>query len=733
MPHHAPLQRRDTPKEIVISTGQLSAAVDRVTGGLTFRDASGEVLSRDQQGFPIEFHGESFRVYKSMPVDEHYFGLGEKAYALDLRGGSFTMWNTDAGGWHYSTDPLYKSIPFFLALRKGKAYGVFLDNTYQTSFDFGKQAPGMYSFGSVGGELNYYFFYGPDPRSVVSQYTALTGHTPLPPRFALGYQQSRYSYYPESRVYEIAKELREHRIPTDVIYLDIDYLDGYKPFAVNRNYFPHFEQMVQDLAKQNLKLVVISDLHLAAQKGYKPYDEGLAKDLFVKNPDGSVYIGPVWPGPSAFPDFTLARARDWYGSLYKDFVQMGVRGFWNDMNEPAVFRYPDKTMPLSTVHRVDEANGERKTDHREIHNVFGREQVEATYEGLRKLAPDQRPFVLTRAGFAGSQRYAATWTGDNQASWEHYRLTLPTLMNLGLSGYAFVGSDTGGFANSPPADLATRWFEMAAFTPLFRDHNSNDTMPKEPWVHGPAHEDIRRRYIEERYRLMPYLYTAFEENSRNGIPVMRPIFLEYPTFGDPQQKNADWVGNDTEFLFGHDLLIAPKLEEGLNPMEVMLPSGDWFNYWTGKKASGPHQFKIHPALDELPVYVRAGAIIPEQPLVQSTAEVPQGPLELRVYPGPDCKGSLYWDEGDGFGYQRGNFYRQAFTCSVSPSGVTVNLNAVQGSYTPWWKSIKVVLYDARQPKAVTLNGESLKNEAANGATSFEIPATRNATKVEITY
>jgi alpha-glucosidase len=193
------------------------------------------------------------------------------------------------------------------------------------------------------------------------------------------------------------------------------------------------------------------------------------------------------------------------------------------------------------------------------------------------------------------------------------------------------------------------------------------------------------------------------------------------------------VGNDTEFLFGHDLLIAPKLEEGLNPMEVMLPSGDWFNYWTGKKASGPHQFKIHPALDELPVYVRAGAIIPEQPLVQSTAEVPQGPLELRVYPGPDCKGSLYWDEGDGFGYQRGNFYRQAFTCSVSPSGVTVNLNAVQGSYTPWWKSIKVVLYDARQPKAVTLNGESLKNEAANGATSFEIPATRNATKVEITY
>ncbi len=732
-PQEVKVERHDTRQQVILSTGQLSAAVDRTTGTLTFLDPSGEIISQDKPGFPVEFHGQNFRVYKSLPVDEHIFGLGDKAAPLDIRGQAFTNWNTDAVGWIYGSDPLYKSIPFFLTLRKGKSYGVFLDNTYRTSFDFGKQADDMYSFGSVGGELDYYFFYGPHPKSVVSQYTALTGHTPLPPRYTLGYQQSRYSYYPESRVYEIAKELRDRHIPADVLYLDIDYLDGYRAFDINRKYFPHFEQMTQDLARQNFKLAVISDLHLAAKKGYKPYDEGLAADNFVKNPDGSVYVGPVWPGPSVFPDFTLKRARDWYGSLYKDFVNMGVRGFWNDMNEPSVFRYPEKTMPLDTVHRVDEADGERKTDHREIHNVVGMEQVRATYDGLKKLAPDLRPFVLTRAAFAGTQRYSATWTGDNQATWEHYRLQLPTLLSMGISGYAFVGDDIGGFGNSPPADLVTRWFEVGAFTPLFRDHNSNDTMPKEPWVHGPVHEAIRRHYIEERYRLLPYLYTAFEENSRDGIPVMRPLFLEYPTLGDPKQERGDFVGNDSEFLFGRDLLVAPFPGETLNPMEVLLPPGDWYDYWNGHKIEGPHQFKAQPALEQLPVFVRAGAIIPEQPLTQSTAEIPQGPLELRVYPGPDCKGSLYWDQGENFDYLKGHFYRQSFTCEATAHGVTVNLGPVEGDFEPWWKSVKVVVYGDHAAKSGSSNGAQVKLQFANGANSFEIPTVRTATKIEVAY
>lgn len=718
------VERHDTAREIVISTGRLSAAVDRGSGALRFLDAAGHVISGEKPGYGVEFQGDAFRVYRSMPLDEHYFGLGDKAAPIDHRDQAFTMWNTDAPGWIYGTDPLYKSIPFFLALRNGKAYGIYLDNTYRSSFEFAKEQRDAYSFGADGGALDYYFFYGPDPKSVLSQYTALTGHTPLPPRWALGYQQSRFSYYPESRVYEIAKDLREKKIPADVIYLDIDYLQGYKAFDINRTYFPTFGKMVQDLAKDNFKLVVISDLHLKVEKGYPPYDQGIAGDDFVKNPDGSVYEGVVWPGMCAFPDFTLQRVRDWYGSLYKDFAQMGVAGFWNDMNEPSVFRYPEKTMPLDTVHRVDQGGVARTTDHREIHNVYGMEQVRATYDGLKNLAPNLRPFVLTRAAFAGTQRYAATWTGDNQATWEHYRLTVPTLLSLGISGYAFAGNDTGGFNNSPTPELATRWFEVGAFTPLFRDHNSDDTMPKEPWVHGPVNEAIRRRFIEERYRLLPYLYTAFEENSRDGLPIMRPLFLEYP--------DIEQVENDSEYFFGHDLLVAPKMDEGLNPLQVLLPPGDWFDYWSGEKVEGAHEFAIEPALDRMPVYVRAGAIIPEQPLVQSTAEVPQGALEVRVYPGPECRGSIYWDDGESFDYQKGQYYRQSFTCESDARGVTVKLSAPEGSYQPWWKTIKVVVYGTRA-KDAAVNGAPATPEVSSHASAVVFPASREAATIQFAY
>src|SRR5579883_1810474 len=336
---------------------------------------------------------------KSMPVDEHYFGLGDKTGPLDRREIAYTDWNTDMFGFQVSTDPIYKSIPFFLGVRKGAAYGIFLDNTYRATFDFGKEFRDAYSFGADAGELNYYFFYGPDPKRVVSDFSALVGRTPLPPLFALAFQQSRYSYYPESQVREIAAQFRKRKIPCDVLYLDIDYQEKNRPFTIDRQRFPHFEQMVADLKRQGFKLVTITDLHIAAASGigYKPYDEGMARDYFVHNPDGSVYVGSVWPGPSVFPDFTRSSVRDWFGTLYADFVHMGVRGFWNDMNEPSVFLTPTETMPLDTVHYVEE----RKTDHREIHNVFGLENVHATHDGLLKLQPNVRPFVLTRAAYAG--------------------------------------------------------------------------------------------------------------------------------------------------------------------------------------------------------------------------------------------------------------------------------------------------------------------------------------------
>jgi alpha-glucosidase len=680
----------------------------------------------------MAFSGSSFRVWKAMPEDEHYYGLGDKPGSVDHRGQAYSMWNTDAYGWQESTDPLYKDIPFFIALRRGVSYGIFLDNTYRSSFDLGRAERNVYSFGAEGGELNYYFFFGPDPKKVVESYTTLVGHSPLPPLWALGFQQSRYSYYPEARVREIARTFREHKIPCDVIYLDIDYQQGNAPFTVDPEKFPNFEGMIGDLGKEGFKVILITDLHIKKQPGYKPYDEGIAGDNFVKNPDGSVYVGKVWPGDSVFPDFTLERVRRWWGTLYKDFVDMGVAGFWNDMNEPAVFFRPDKTMPLDIVHRVDWGGTET---HRAIHNVYGMQNARATYEGLLRLRPDQRPFVLTRAAYAGAQRYAASWTGDNTSSWNHLRLMTPTLESLGISGYPLVGADIGGFAGTPTPDLLTRWIEVGTFTPIFRDHTTKGTADQEPWVHGPEQEAIRRRYIELRYRLLPYIYTSVEETTRTGLPLERPLFLEYPN--DERFYEEVDSGFLPEYLFGRDLLIAPKVVEMLDPLQVELPHGTWYDFWTGQKLQGGTDIRLEPLLSELPVYVRGGAIVPQQPLVQYTGQKPDGPLTLQVYPGEDCRGSLYWDDGISFAYQKGDYLRVNYTCELATDLVRVKISPPQGSFSPWWNQVKLEVFGiVRQPRQVVVSGTPLTGWSYDPATEqvvATIPNPANGAEISVDY
>ena len=401
-------------------TASLDVRVERKPLRLVVRDLAGNIISADDIARPTEFHLGGFSVHKTMPGDEHYFGLGDKAGTFDRRNQAYTLWNTDVGT-QESIDPIYKSIPFFLAIGGGRTYGLFLDNTWRTWFDFGKQSRDSYSFGAEGGPLDYYLICSPTPKQVVAGYAYLTGTHPLPPLWTLGFQQSRYSYTPESQLREIADRLRADKIPSDVLYLDIDYQDRNRPFTVNPQTFPNFPGLVSDLRKQNFHLVLITDLHIAhaANQGYAPYDSGEAGDHFVKNADGSEFVGIVWPGPAVFPDFTRAKTRQWWGGLYKEFVKDGIAGFWNDMNEPAVFDGPGKTMPLDNVHRIDEPGfATRTATHAEIHNIVGLENARATYEGLLKLRPDERPFVLTRATFAGGQRYGFTWTGDNSVHLE---------------------------------------------------------------------------------------------------------------------------------------------------------------------------------------------------------------------------------------------------------------------------------------------------------------------------
>jgi alpha-glucosidase len=692
----------DGKTEVRVTAGNTVVVVNKSPLLIRFADAAGNVLLADEPSLPAAWDGTRVRVWKKMPEGESYYGLGDKPGPMDRRNRAFTMWNSDVFGWGESTDPLYKTIPFFMGLRKGTAWGLFFDNTYRSSFDFGKESPEYFSFGAEGGEINYYFIAGPQPKKVIEEYTALVGRTPLPPLWTLGYQQSRYSYYPEARVREIAQLLREKKIPADVIYLDIDYQQGNAPFTVNTQYFPHFRQMINDLRKQGLRIIAITDLHIKKDPGhgYVPYESGIRGDMFLKNPDGSVFTGIVWPGESVFPDFTLTRVRDWWGRLYAEFLSAGIAGFWNDMNEPALFQRADKTMPLDVVHRLDDGT---TLPHRAIHNVYGMENARATYEGLRKLLPNERPFVLTRAAYAGAARYAATWTGDNSSTWNHLNMSTPMLLSMGISGYPLVGDDIGGFAGSPTPDLLTRWFEVGALNPIYRNHTAKGTADQEPWVHGPEQEAIRRRYIELRYKLLPYIYTGVEETARTGTPLMRPIFLEYP-----QAEN--FYGDNRDFLFGPDLFVAPVVTEMVDAEDIDLPPGNWYEFGVSQKHNGKEHLSLHPRLDEMPLYVRAGAIIPTQPLVQSTSEKPNGPLELQIYPGENCHGSLYEDDGHTFAFEKGEFLRVNYNCEAAPNSIGITSTVETDGYLPWWNIAQLTIFGAHSaPSDVRVEHRATKD------------------------
>jgi alpha-glucosidase len=715
-------------------TKLLRVRIERDTLRLTVSDLQGNVLQEDEPGWPAEFHGGSFRVFKKMPADEHYFGLGDKAGPLDRRGQSFRLWNTDAFLFQESTDPIYKSIPFFVTMRDGRSMGFLLDNTWSTNFDFGLAERNIYSFGAEGGPVDYYLFYGPDPKQVIRTYAWLTGLPPLPPRWSLGFQQSRFSYETEKRVREIASHLRADKIPSDVLYLDIDFQKDHRPFTVDPAKFPHFDQMLADLKRENFHVVAITDLHIAklADSGYTPYDSGVSGNHFVKNGDGSTYVGTVWPGPSVFPEFTRPKTREWWGTLYKNFLGEGIAGFWNDMNEPSVFQTDNQTMPDNVQHRIEEPGFHaRLASHLEIHNVYGMENSRATYEGLLRLNPDLRPFVLTRATYAGGQRYAATWTGDNTSSWNQLRLTTPMLLNLGLSGFGMCGADVGGFIGTPSPELLTRWTELATFQPIDRNHTNKGSGDKEVWVHGPVQEAIRRRYIEERYRLLPYLYTVVEESSRTGMPIVRPLFLEFPDVTkDLRPFDLD---ASNEFLLGPDLLVAPPpFPEQPDSYSLKLPPGIWYDYWTGAKIQGTpkgeavrESLTIQPVLDTLPVYVREGSIVPVQPLVQSTEEIPQGELTLRVYPGNDCHGSVYLDDGKTFAYSRGENLRIEFSCTEESSGVKLHIGNHQGEFPAWWKQIHVEVYgwDARGARVLkdSIDGPAVTIDKAHHVLTLDVP------------
>jgi alpha-glucosidase len=631
---------KDKGKSVLLSTNAIDVVISKNPVLISFLDKEGFPLSEDftpMSWFPAT-EGHSVTSTKSLSYDEHFYGLGEKTGPLDKRRSKYEMWNTGEYGDDIKSDPIYQSHPFFIGLKENRAYGIFFDNTYRTHFDMGHTYEDRYMFSSEGGELDYYFIAGPLIKDVVKRYAYLTGYMPLPPMWALGHMICRWSYYPEKEVMDLAERARAERIPLDVIWLDIHYMDGYRCFTWDKSRFPNLSGMISKLHSLGYKVVSMIDPGIKADPLYFVFKEGIERDAFAKYPHGGLYIGKVWPKECVFPDFTRSDVQQWWGGLYKGLVDAGIDGFWNDMNEPDIFDTPTGTMDDN----VDFHDFGLHSSHRKVHNAYGSTMAKATFEGVSHLMGKKRPFVLSRAGFSGLQRYAASWTGDNTSNFDHLRLQIPMFLNMGLSGTPFIGSDIGGFFKSANAELLTRWYQASSLVPLMREHNSRGEYDQEPWVHGDPYKSIIRKYINMRYRLLPYLYSCFYNASKYGSPIMRPLVYEY-------QHDSNTLTVDDEFLIGPNILVAPVLKEGGIGRLVYLPEGSWYDYETKDVLAGNKSMYYDAPLDKLPVFIKEGAIIPTKELGQYTTEKGIDTITLEVFPLQTKDSStsiLYMDDGE---------------------------------------------------------------------------------------
>ncbi|MFD1772806.1 glycoside hydrolase family 31 protein [Paenibacillus rhizophilus] len=685
---------KETDKEYILSTGELTVKINKQPFGVKFLDKQGNVINEDAaQGAGYE-NGKPY-VFKKTDTTENFYGFGEQSGGLNKRGKSLGMWNTDAYSYNKNTKYLYTSIPFFLGLKDKKAYGIFFDNTNRSYYEMASEKDDYYYFYANGGTLTYYFINGPEIGDVIDRYTELTGKSETPPMWSLGFHQSKWGYTPEELV-NVAKTYREKKIPLDTMHFDIDYMDGYRVFTWNDQY----KQALKTLKDEGFHAITINDPAVKQDENYRMYQEGTANDYWAKNPDGSTFFGDVWPGRSAFPNFLKSDVRDWWASNLGTLLNEGVDGIWNDMNEPAVFDGPFHTMPLDVVFEDD--NGEKKL-HTEAHNLYGHLETEATYNGFIKNKPNTRPFVLTRDMYAGTQRYAALWTGDNVSNWEHLQMSIPMNANVGLSGVPFVGNDIGGFAKSPgnvpTPELFARWIEVGAFLPFARDHYDNSAKSglgsgQEPWEFGKEVEDISRKYISMRYELMPYLYNQFKESAENGQPVQQPLVYQF-------QDDAKTYNIEDQFMFGDSMMLAPVVKEGQTSREVYLPAGEtWVDYWTGKKYEGNQSITVNAELGTLPIFVKNNSIIPRQEVEQSTDEKKLENLILDTYLEDKASYSFYEDDAETMDYKQGEFNITEFQVDKKGNHIEFKQDKKAQHYASAVKSYTLKLHDAEQPKKI---------------------------------
>ena len=668
-----------------ITTSKLVCFIQKSNLRVSIFDAlDGKLINEDEIGFhweeSYEYGGNIVKMSKKSHDGECYFGLGDKPVELNLKGKRFENWVTDSYAYGKGTDPIYKAIPFFTGLYNKKAYGIFFDNTFRSYFDFSHERRNVTSFWAQGGEMNYYFIYGPKMEDVVANYTDLTGKPhQLPPLWALGFHQCKWSYYPESKVKEITQKFRDLKIPCDAIYLDIDYMEGFRCFTWSKEHFPEPKRMVKELLDDGFKTVVIIDPGIKIDKDYSVFKEALENDYFCKRADGAYMKGKVWPGECYFPDFTNKKVRDWWSELYRELIEdIGVKGVWNDMNEPAVMEVPNKTFPDDVRHEYD---GNR-CSHRKAHNVYGMQMARATYQGVKKFAYPKRPFVITRAAYSGTQRYTSTWTGDNVATWEHLWIANIQAQRLAMSGFSFAGSDIGGFAEQPQGELFTRWIQLGVFHPFCRVHSSGDHGNQEPWAFDDDVTNIVRKFIELRYQLLPYLYTSFWKYVEEGIPMLKSLVLY-------DQDDIHTHYRTDEFIFGDQMLICPILEPNARGRRMFFPRGKWVNYWNDQVVNGGREAWVDADIDSMPIFVKEGAIIPKFPVQQYVGEKEIDEITLEVYFKDGKEDSEMFDDAhDGYDYTKGRYSLRTFKLTGKTNELIIQQHK-EGKYVTKYERFKL--------------------------------------------
>ena len=678
-------------ESVIIITDSLKLMIFKKPFRIAYYTSGGQLINQDEQGLSTSWIGESVTCYKTMMPGERFIGLGEKTGNLDRRGSGYTNWNSDVYAYAIDQDPLYSSIPFYIGIHQNLNYGIFLDNTYQSDFNFGASNNRFSSFGARGGEMNYYFIYHHRLADIITSYTTLTGRMSMPPLWSLGYQQNRYSYYPDAEVLRVAQTLREKKIPADGITLDIHYMDQYQLFTWDKTRFPNPLNLSEKLNKLGFKLTVIVDPGIKVQKGAKAYESGVKDSVFIKYPDKTFYTGQVWPGWCNFTDFTSEKGRVWWRNQVKFFSDNGVSGIWNDMNEISTW---GQKMSDNVLFDYDGA----KTSHLQAHNIYGLEMIRSSYEGA-KLNFKERPFVLTRSGFAGLQRYSAIWTGDNRAEESHMIAGVRLMNSLGISGVPFTGMDIGGFTGGATTSLFTRWMQIGAFIPYFRNHTALNTRSSEPWTYGEDALATVRDYINLRYKLLPYLYSAFYEASQNGLPVMRSLAINN-TF-DPNVYDTNY---QNEYMFGNAFLVAP-FESTKEFGRVYLPEGTWYDLYKDTQLQGKQSITSGLSVNSLPVYVKGGSIIPMQSLIQTTAEAPTDTLKVHVYNGNTANKFVYYeDDGKSYNYEKDDFYKRTIT--FNPVERSIVLNEASGSFPCKFHHIQLVLHGFNTLNQVKVNGKT---------------------------